>query len=195
MECPIVVTDTGLQDVEPCAGGICWPWYVAAWRQAMQRELLIAQRLQGLMSSDEQTALRNAAQDVNNISLAGSGLNFRPTIDAMVRIAKALRCLWFGAASRKRGEPPAVTPISPSASESTKKAAQGAWWKKWIPDLGDWAPSLSWPEIPGFQVALRSIWEKLKSWFRVALPWVLGGVALWLFLPTLVRSAKEAIRK
>ena len=193
--CPEVVTDTGLWASDPCKGSLCLPWYVTAWRQAAEREFTIAQRLTHLMNNEERGALANAQADLLQVGSAWNVFQIRPTVQALATIAKALRCLWFGAATRAHGNPPQTTPVQESASEATKKAAQKAWWTKWLPDLGEWSPSLSWPELPGFEVALKSIWDKLMSWFRAALPWVIGGLALWLFLPTIVRSARQATRR
>lgn len=191
-ECPPVVTDSGLSQNDPCKGSLCLPWYVSAWKNAAEREFEIATKLLHIMNDAERQALGRAQEDMRKVPAWWSGFNYRPAIEEWAKIAQALRCLWFNAAQRERGAPPAVTkPIPETAPETTKKKAQEGWWKKWLPDLGSWAPSLSWPALPGFDVALASVWEKLKSWFQAMLPWVIGGVALWLFWPRIVRSIRQ----
>lgn len=190
MNCPVVTTDNGLHDTAPCGDGVCWPWYVRAWRLAIAREIEIAERLSSLLNANEQHSLTRAKQEVATLPTLWSPVfQGRSLTEQAATIAKAVRCLWWGAAVRARGVP------SPVTVEGDPKTAQQAWWAKWLPDVGSWSPRLSWPALPGFDIDFKSIWEKLKSWGLIVLPWLLGGIALWLFLPTLVRSVSAARRR
>jgi len=202
--CPQVVTDTGYNDADPCASGVCWPWVITSWKDTALRELKLAQTLEERFTPEEKTALSKAASELADL-VQRTGLNllsiwnvsqYSVTAAALATVAKALRCLWYAVATRTAGQPPQTTQLPPEASTAEKKQAQRAWWESWIPDLSKWAPNLSWPKLPGIDIPIDSIWEKLKSWFAAIFPWVLGGALVWFFWPTIVRSiAKGRKRK
>lgn len=196
-ECPIVVTDSGLQDNDPCSGSLCWPWYVQSWQDAAKREYEIALKLTDIFTNEERNALANAGLELQEI-LKRTGLNLiaiwntfnlREIIQKLATIAKALRCLWFGAAQRKQGDPPPVQKLPSNTPTAQKEEAQRSWWESWLPSLASWSPKLSWPKLPGFEVAADAIWEKLKSWFMKILPWIIIAAILYFSWPYLTKAA------
>lgn len=190
--CPVVVTRTGLTSEDPCNGRVCFAWYAPPWHDAAQRELAIADQLAPHMTDEERTALANAKAEYEAIPSVWFSLVTKTVITRLATVAKALRCLWWGVAARLGRKPPDPPQLPQDATKTEVKEAAKSWWHKFLPELGNWAPSLSWPDLPGVDIPFDRVWAKLKAWFEAAIPWVIGGVALWLFAPTIVRSLRSS---